>query len=73
VLTLIGRNVDRLRDALDSEIVSGGIDEQGVVCRTGTHLMVQMGHKQLEGEWFAEVPQSVQEDHRIGATGNRDE
>ena len=61
-----------LRDASDSKIVRDGLNEQRILCRTGTHLMVQVRHTQLESKRLAEAPQCVQEDHRIWAAGNRD-
>jgi hypothetical protein len=73
VLTLVGRNIEGLTEALDAETMRGGLDELRILCRTGTHVMVQMSHAELEGERLAEVPQSMQEDHRIWATGNRDQ
>jgi hypothetical protein len=51
--------------------VGGGLDELRISCRSGTHLMVQMGHAQLQSEWLMEMPKCVQEDHRVWTTGNR--
>jgi hypothetical protein len=64
--------MSRFADAADAELARHGLDKARVLNGVGTHLVVQMGDAELQGESLSELPERVQQNHRIGATGDRD-
>jgi hypothetical protein len=60
MVLLVDGNVACLTDALEAKVVCCCLDEASVFTRVGTHLMVQMGDVELQGQGVPELPERVQ-------------
>jgi hypothetical protein len=70
---LVAGNISRVADAADAKAMCRRLDEARILGSVGTHLMVQMGHAELQVKKLAKLPEQVQQDHRIDTARDGDE
>ena len=59
MLTLVGGNVSRVADAAHAKVECRRLDEAGVLYGVGAHLVVQMGHTELQGKRLAKLAEHM--------------